>query len=49
MNLTSLLGDRHVFVDYTDAALAGNGNGKLRLGDSVHGCGNQRHVEADAF
>ena len=45
MYLTSLLGNRHVFVDNTDTALASNGNGKTSLGHRVHSGRNQWYIQ----
>ena len=44
----SLLLDGHVLVDDADAAFLGHGDGQARLGDGVHGCGQQRNVQLDA-
>ena len=47
LNLACLFLDRHVFVDDSQTAFAGYGNGKLRFCHSVHGGGNKRNVEGD--
>ena len=42
--LTCLLGYRHVFVNNTDTALAGDGNGQRCLGDSIHSCRHKGNI-----
>ena len=44
----SLLLDGHVLVDDADAAFLRHGDGQTRLGDGVHGSGQQRDVQFDA-
>ena len=39
--------DRHVLVQHADAAGSRHGDGHVRLGDGVHGGGDQRDVERD--
>ena len=50
LDLVDFLGlrvDRHVLVDDAEAALLGHGDGQARLGDGVHGRGDDGDVEAD--
>ena len=46
-DLFGLLGNRHILVYHTDAALPSDGNRHLRLGDRVHGRRNERQVQPD--
>ena len=43
----SLLLGRHIFVDDADAAFLRHGNRQTRLGNRVHGSGQQRQVQCD--
>src|SRR5664280_104878 len=47
LNLSSLLFDAHVFMDYTYSAFSCNSNCKFILGYSVHCSRNNRCVDAD--
>src|SRR5690606_10317445 len=47
-HLGSLLLDGHVLVDDANAAFLSHGDGQTRLGDRVHGSGQQRNVQFDA-
>ena len=49
VDLLRLLFNGHIFVDYTDTALAGNGDCHFRLGNGVHCCGHNRCVEHDSL
>ena len=46
-HLAGLVLNRHVLVDDANAALAGNGNGHLALGDGVHGSRHKGHVQVN--
>ena len=47
VDLAGLLLDGEVAVDDAHAALLGHGDGEARLGDGVHGGGEQRGVQGD--
>ena len=50
LHLVDFLGlpvDGHVLVDHADAAVLGHGDGQPRLGDGVHGRGDDGDVQAD--
>ena len=46
-DLVGLLGDGHVLVDDADTSLPGDGYGHRRLGDRIHGGGDDGDVEGD--
>ncbi len=47
VDLAGLLLDGEVAVDDAHAALLGHGDGEARLGDGIHGGGEQRGVQGD--
>ena len=48
-NLGGLLLDGEVAMKDADAALAGHGDGHARLGDGVHGGGQERHAQGNVL
>ena len=49
VDVVSLVGDGHVFMDDADAALAGNGNCHRRFGHRIHCRRHQRSVQGDVL
>ena len=47
IHLRGLLGNGHIFVDYTHAALASQRDGHLGLGDGIHGGGKNGNIQLD--
>ncbi len=49
IHLLGLLADGHIFMDHTDAALTGQGDGHAGLGYRVHGRAHHRDIQGDLF
>ena len=49
VHLRRLRGDGHILVDHANAAFARDGDAHAGVGHGVHGSGEQRYVQLDAF